>query len=98
MPGNQHADLPSRLAFQKIGDSARQMPAVSVDDQLRCGPTFSERDGSAGCRLVQDQVRSAAHRDLDAGAHLRALRNLRKPLFEPSLMAVKKVLDFALRD
>jgi hypothetical protein len=46
-------------------------------------------------RLVDDQVRHAAQRHLDARPHLWPVRGLRQPLLQPALMAVQETVDLA---
>ena len=77
------------LALQEIGDAARQVPPVAMHDEQRTAFVAAADNGSAPAGLVDDRVRHAAQRDLDARPDLRPLRHLGQPLLQPALMAVR---------
>ena len=74
------------------------MPPVAVDEERWSAFALQDGDRAARSRFMLDQVRHAPARNFDAGPNLGTLRNFRKPLFEPALMAVEKAVDFTLRN
>src|SRR5207245_619350 len=92
---HQLLDLALGLALEIIGDAARQVHALTMDEQQGAALVAHDGDGAALCRLVDDAVRHAADRDLDAGPHLRAHRHLGQALLPPVLMTVEELFDFA---
>ena len=89
----------SRLAsrFRKSARRRGRCTPLAMHDQRRHAALGPDRHGAAPARLVHDEVRHAAQRDLDARPHLRPLRHLGQPLLQPALMAVEEAVDLAAR-
>jgi hypothetical protein len=92
---NQGLDVAFGLALQKIGEPARQVAALAMDDEHRLAGHAADRHGPACSRFVHDPVRHAPERHLDAGTDVRADGNLGEALLEPALVAVEEVIDLA---
>src|SRR5690606_31587542 len=96
MDVHQRLDLPPRLALEKIGDAARQMQPLAMDDETGTALAFFHRHRAAPTRLMHDEMGCAAKGNLYARPHLRALRDLGEALFQPSLMAMQEFFHVRL--
>src|SRR5688572_2776816 len=96
MAFDERLDLAPCLALEEVGQASLQVTAVAVYEKHRRALDRSDRNRASPGRLVDDEMRHAAQRYLDARSDLRPLRHLGQTLLQPALLAAEKKVDFTL--